>query len=68
MLILSVIVWGLLELVRIDTLSYLMLPVGLLAVCWTLLGLSSAVRFFPYITFLGRHRAVSGDPGHHRGR
>tara|TARA_Y100001001_G_scaffold112414_1_gene110054 strand:- start:15914 stop:17338 length:1425 start_codon:yes stop_codon:yes gene_type:complete len=52
-LILSVIVWGLLELVRIDTLSYLMLPVGLLAVCWTLLGLSSAVRFFPYVLLFG---------------
>ncbi|MHA7924522.1 MAG: exosortase/archaeosortase family protein [Marinobacter sp.] len=57
----SVIIWGLLELVRIDTLSYLMLPVGLLAVCWTLLGLSAAVRLLPYVLLFGLSLPVWAD-------
>ncbi len=60
-LILSVIVWALLELARIDTLSYLMLPVGLIAVCWTLLGLSAAVRLIPYVLLFGLSLPVWAD-------
>jgi len=61
LLILSVIIWGLLQLVRIDTLSYLMLPAGLLASCWALLGLSSVVRFFPYVLLFGLALPVWAD-------
>jgi len=60
-LIFSVIIWGLLELVRIDTLSYLMLPVGLFAACWTLLGLSAAARLFPYVLLFGLSLPVWSD-------
>src|SRR5690554_2032170 len=37
-LLVTTLVWALLELVRIDTLTYLMLPAGLLATSWALLG------------------------------
>ncbi|WP_039881909.1 exosortase/archaeosortase family protein [Marinobacter manganoxydans] len=45
-------VWLLLELVRIDTLAYLMLPAGVMAVSWTLLGLKKALSFLPYVALL----------------
>lgn len=60
-LIASVVIWALLEMVRIDTLSYLMLPTGLLAVCWTLLGLSAAMRLFPYVFLFGLSLPVWAD-------
>lgn len=45
-------VWGLLELVRIDTLAFLMLPVGVIAVSWALLGLPRTINFAPYVMVL----------------
>jgi len=42
-------VWLLLELVRIDTLAYLTLPVGMMAASWALLGLQRALSFLPYV-------------------
>ncbi len=44
--------WGLLELVRIDTLAFLMLPVGVVAVSWALLGLPRTLSFAPYVMLL----------------
>lgn len=54
-------VWALLELVRIDTLSYLMLPAGMLAACWVLLGLRSALRFLPYVILLSLSLPIWAD-------
>jgi len=45
-------VWLLLELVRIDTLAYLILPAGVMAVSWTLLGLQRSLCFLPYLALL----------------
>jgi len=45
-------IWVLLELVRIDTLAYLMLPAGMMAVSWALLGLQRALSFLPYVALL----------------
>ncbi|MDR9424074.1 MAG: exosortase/archaeosortase family protein [Marinobacter sp.] len=45
-------IWVLLELVRIDTLAFLMLPVGMVAVCWALLGLRQTLSFLPYVLLL----------------
>ncbi|MBO6813040.1 MULTISPECIES: exosortase/archaeosortase family protein [Marinobacter] len=45
-------VWGLLELVRIDTLTFLMLPAGVVAVSWALLGLHRTTSFIPYVMVL----------------
>lgn len=45
-------VWLLLELVRIDTLAYLVLPAGVMAVAWTLLGFHRALSFLPYVALL----------------
>jgi exosortase len=45
-------IWVLLELVRIDTLAFLMLPIGMVAVSWALLGLRQALSFAPYVLLL----------------
>ncbi len=45
-------VWALLELVRIDTLAFLMLPVGVVSVSWALLGLHRTISFVPYVMVL----------------
>src|SRR5690554_5574917 len=60
-LILSTLAWMILELVRIDTLSYLMLPVGLLAVSWTLLGLQQTLRLLPYVILLALSLPIWAD-------
>lgn len=52
LLILVTLGWALIELVRIDTLSYLLLPAGLFSTAWALLGLSNALRFLPYVILL----------------
>lgn len=44
--------WVLLELVRIDTLAYLVLPAGVMALSWTLLGFHKALSFLPYVALL----------------
>jgi exosortase len=44
--------WAVLELVRIDTLAFLMLPVGVIAVSWALLGLHRTLSFVPYVIVL----------------
>ncbi len=46
------IAWGLLELVRIDTLAFLALPAGILATSWALLGLNKALGFLPHVLLL----------------
>jgi len=51
-LICSVIVWSLLELVRIDTFAFLILPVGMVAISWALLGLPRTLSFLPYVLLL----------------
>lgn len=45
-------VWVLLEIVRIDTLAFLMLPVGVIAVSWALLGPRQTLSFLPYVLLL----------------
>ena len=48
-LLIVTLLWLVVELTRIDTLTYLLLPAGLLAICWTLLGFTSALVFLPYV-------------------
>ena len=60
-LIATVAVWALLELVRIDTLTYLMLPAGLLALAWALLGLRAMLRFLPYVLLFGLSLPIWSD-------
>ncbi|MGO1501011.1 MAG: exosortase/archaeosortase family protein [Marinobacter sp.] len=52
LLIATTLIWGLLELARIDTLTYLMLAAGLITTSWTLLGLARTLTFLPYILLL----------------
>src|SRR5690554_7923055 len=51
-LLVTTLIWALLELVRIDTLAYLMLPAGLFATSWALLGFHRALRLLPYVILL----------------
>ncbi|AOY87522.1 exosortase [Marinobacter salinus] len=60
-LIAATLIWGLLELVRIDTLAFLMLPVGVAAVSWTLLGLKNTLSFLPYVLLLSLSLPVWAD-------
>lgn len=57
----TTLVWGLLELVRIDTLAYLLLPVGLLATSWALLGVSRTLSFVPYALLLSLSLPIWAD-------
>ncbi|EMP55566.1 hypothetical protein MSNKSG1_06833 [Marinobacter santoriniensis NKSG1] len=59
--ILVVLAWGVLELVRIDTLAFLMLPVGLGSLAWILLGTRPAWRFVPYLFLLSLSLPVWAD-------
>lgn len=52
LLIATTLVWGLLELARIDTLTYLMLAAGLVTTSWAVLGLARTQTFLPYILLL----------------
>lgn len=61
LLLLAVVGWALLELVRIDTLAYLMLPAGLLLVCWTLYGLRAAISFLPHVLLLSLSLPIWAD-------
>ena len=45
--------WLILELARIDTLAYLLLPPGIFAIAWTMLGLRPALALVPYLLVLG---------------
>ena len=45
-------IWLLIELVRIDTLAYLILPLGITMVSWALLGLQKTRCFIPYVALL----------------
>ncbi|WP_166268434.1 exosortase/archaeosortase family protein [Marinobacter caseinilyticus] len=56
-----VLVWAILELIRIDTLAYLMLPVVLLAVTATLLGYKPTVVFLPYVLLLSLSLPIWAD-------
>lgn len=60
-LIIAVALWALLELVRIDTLTYLMLPAGLLAIAWALLGFRPMLQFLPYVLLFGLSLPVWSD-------
>ncbi|SET77496.1 exosortase [Marinobacter segnicrescens] len=60
-LLATVVAWALLELVRIDTLTYLMLPAGLLALAWALLGAKAMLRFLPYVLLFGLSLPVWSD-------
>ncbi|MBU2875227.1 exosortase/archaeosortase family protein [Marinobacter salexigens] len=53
--------WALLELVRIDTLAYLLLPAGLIATAWTLLGLPRTLTFIPYALLLSLSLPIWAD-------
>lgn len=60
-LIIVVALWALLELVRIDTLTYLMLPAGLLTLSWALMGFSQALRYLPYVLLFSLSLPVWSD-------
>ncbi|GGY80286.1 exosortase/archaeosortase family protein [Marinobacter zhanjiangensis] len=60
-LFIVVAVWALLELVRIDTLTYLMLPAGLLTLSWALMGFGPALRFLPYVLLFSLSLPVWSD-------
>ena len=61
LLVLTTMAWGVLELVRIDTLAYLLLPVGLAAATWALLGLPRTLSFLPYILLLSLSLPIWAD-------
>jgi exosortase len=54
-------IWALFELVRIDTLAFLMLPVGMIATSWALLGLPRTISFLPYVILLSLSLPVWAD-------
>ncbi|OHY82224.1 exosortase/archaeosortase family protein [Marinobacter sp. AC-23] len=61
LLIATTLIWGLLELVRIDTLAYLLLPAGLITTAWALLGLPRAIAFIPYVLLLSLSLPIWAD-------
>ncbi|RBW49710.1 exosortase/archaeosortase family protein [Marinobacter sp. F3R11] len=61
LLIITTLIWGLLELVRIDTLAYLLLPAGLITTAWALLGLARTLKFLPYVILLSLSLPVWAD-------
>lgn len=61
LLVAVTLLWAVLESVRIDTLSYLMLPVALLAICWTLLGWNALLAFIPYSALLALSIPIWSD-------
>lgn len=60
-LVATVLVWLLIELARIDTIAYLLLPVGLAATCWTLLGWAATRAFLPYLLLLSLSLPIWAD-------
>ncbi|WP_298447370.1 exosortase/archaeosortase family protein [uncultured Marinobacter sp.] len=61
LLVATTLIWGLLELVRIDTLAYLLLPVGLIATAWAMLGLARTLAFLPYVFLLSLSLPIWAD-------
>ncbi|WP_417544122.1 exosortase/archaeosortase family protein [Marinobacter sp.] len=61
LLIATTLIWGLLELVRIDTLAYLLLPAGLITTAWVLLGLARTLKFLPYVLLLSLSLPIWAD-------
>ena len=61
LLLLVTIAWAALELVRIDTLAYLSLPVSLFAITWTLLGLGGALKLIPHLLLLSLSLPIWAD-------
>lgn len=60
-LLLVTLSWALLELVRIDTLAYLVLPFGMLALCWALMGFRSGLRFLPHVLIFSLSLPIWSD-------
>ncbi|MDO3722575.1 exosortase/archaeosortase family protein [Marinobacter sp. chi1] len=61
LLIATTIIWALLELVRLDTLTYLVLPAGLVATAWALIGLQGALVFIPHVLFFSLSLPIWAD-------
>ncbi|MDS1309943.1 exosortase/archaeosortase family protein [Marinobacter xiaoshiensis] len=61
LLVVTALTWALLELVRIDTLAFLMLPAGVIATAWALLGLARTLSFLPYVLLLSLSLPVWAD-------
>ncbi|MFP3978302.1 exosortase/archaeosortase family protein [Marinobacter sp. KMM 10035] len=61
LLVVTSLTWALLELVRIDTLAYLMLPAGIIVTAWALLGLAQTLSFIPYVLLLSLSLPVWAD-------
>lgn len=61
LLLLITVAWAALELVRIDTLAYLSLPVSLFAITWTLFGLGGALKLIPYLLLLSLSLPIWAD-------
>lgn len=61
LLIITTLVWSLLELVRLDTLAYLLLPAGIVTTAWALLGLSRTLSFVPYVILLALSLPIWAD-------
>lgn len=61
LLILTTLAWALLELVRIDTLAYLLLPPGLLFTSWALMGFARTLVFLPYVLLLSLSLPIWAD-------
>ena len=61
LLVVTTLIWGLLELVRIDTLAYLLLPAGMVATAWALLGLPRTLKFLPYVLLLSLSLPIWAD-------
>jgi exosortase len=61
LLIATTLIWGLVELVRIDTLVYLMLPAGLITTAWAILGLARTLPFLPYVLLLSLSLPILAD-------
>ena len=60
-LITATLIWVVLELVNIDTLSYMMLPFGIATVTWVMLGFQAAVRLVPHLLVLSLSLPFWGD-------
>lgn len=61
LLVILTLAWSIFESVRIDTLSYLCLPTGMVLIAWTLLGARAALAFLPHALLLGLSIPIWSD-------
>ncbi|MBZ2167691.1 exosortase/archaeosortase family protein [Marinobacter sp. F4216] len=61
LLVTTTLIWALLELVRLDTLTFMVLPAGLITMAWAFLGLQGALAFIPHVLLFSLSLPIWAD-------